>query len=244
MDHETKIKKSSHSEMPEVTSPKTKHIISILSPKELQDQYVTKDDVCEKCGYIYPFTVNSDGSREYFSGSWPFCTRGIKETHFSRRVEYLVRYGEYQLKVNTTGVKTVVFVNAKGDVSVPGNADEPAPKGYERRELLSLADVDNFNKQMQQKHRREYDNYHALESQRWNNYYREMGREAREGGINPYTGEKMPSWEEMSDIGKEMMRQAEKEFGDYRGYDPRHIPEVFILASQLDEGSMRHYGRD
>lgn len=230
--------------------PKTQLISHLLPEKKkkllLAQGKIPDDYICKDCGFIYPFMLKMDGSValiEAIPGAYPFCYKGDQSGHISRRLERLLAYGEYKVKIRNSGLKTVIFKDANGRISVPARYDEKTPKGYERIELSSLSEVDRFNAEMQAQAKLTYEQYHQLESQEWNHYYAKLGRELREGGTYiDHNGEehKMPSWEEMSELGKDLARLAEKEFSQYRDYDPNYIPPTFISAAMFDEGSLKH----
>lgn len=227
---------------------KKTQLISHLLPEKKKKLLLSKGAIppeflCESCGFIYPFYLKGKDEIEAIPGAFPFCYKGDQSGHVSRRLERILAYGEYKVKIRNAGLKTVIFKNAEGKLSVPARFDEPTPKGYDRIELSSLSEVDRFNAEMQAEAKLTYDQYHQLESQEWNHYYAKLGKEFREGGTYvDHNGEshKLPSWEEMTEMGKDIARLAEKEFSQYQGYDPNYIPPTFISAAMFDEGSLRY----
>jgi len=231
---------------------KKAQIISHLLPEKrkkllLDSGKIPSDYICPTCGFIFPYMIDRDGSIVAITGAYPFCSNKDQQTHVTGKLERMLKYGEYRVKIRNVGVKTVIFRGPDGKLNVPARTDEKTPDGYERIELSSLAEVDKFNKQLQADARLSYEQYHRIEEAEWNHWYAQQGREMRAGGtyINHEGVEvKIPSWEEMTEMGKDMVRQAEKEFSQYQGYDPNYIPPTFITAAMYDEGSMRYRGRE
>lgn len=219
-------------------------VISNLSHKN-QTMRAGNLDLCSVCGYIWPFVQHPDGSKTEILGSYPFC-RGNWRDHMTRKVEFLIRRKTYLYSPNAIKVKTTVWMGPNGEISIPGHSDEKVPKGYEKRELLSLAEVDSFTREMQISEKRKYDLYHEYESKAFSEYYAQQGRELRAGGV--VEGEDshgnivrtvIPSWDQMSEMGKELAREAERQYSQYRGHDPNYIPPVFFQAAHYDERTLR-----
>jgi len=89
--------------------------------------------ICERCG------------EPLFPGAWPICDDGTGK-HGHRP-----SYGNISPRPMSASESTVVWENpATGKVSYPGRNDAPMPeryarRGYERRELRTLREVDAFS---------------------------------------------------------------------------------------------------
>ena len=220
-------------------------ISNFTSAKILAQLDLTVEDKCPECGYIYPFILQGR-ERTPILGSHPYC-KGSWRDHLTRRVEAQIHFQNYQLGTNSQGIRTVVFIDSKGEVSIPPNPDCPTPPGMTRRELTSLKDAQDFSKEQQIKAKQEYEIYHQLESGRWNKYYAQQGRELREGAIVPYkndeTGEifyrRAQPLDQMPEFIKDMAREAEKEFGQYQGYDHNRVFQTGLQALDYDHETLR-----
>lgn len=224
----------------------TKVISNLSSARTLASAKLGADDKCSKCGYIYPFILRSDNSREYLVGSYPYC-KGSWRDHFTRKIEWQVRRKTYLYSPNAIKVRTVVWIGANGKISIPGHPDEKVPKGYEARELLSLAEVDNFTRELAVKEKEKYALQHEFESRTFDAYYRELREsmnhreviEHRDDETGQMTRTVLPAWNEMSEFGKDLAREAEREHGAYKAYDPNYTPPVFFHAAHYDAARMR-----
>jgi len=225
--------------------PKVQVISNFTKPTVLAKLNLTDDDKCTSCGYIYPFILEGK-SREYILGSHPYC-KGSWRDHLTRRVEAQIHFQSYKLNTNSQGIRTVVFIDEKGEVSIPPNPDVPTPPGMQRRELLTLKDAEQFSKEQALKAKQEYEIYHQLESGRWNKYYAQQRKELNEGAIVPYrhpeTGEifyrRAQPFDQMPEFVKDMAREAEREFGQYQGYDPNRSFETGFSALHYDDATLR-----
>lgn len=61
----------------------------------------------------------------------------------------------------------IYFVNRDGNISLPPVSDCPTPRGYERREAGTLAEVDALQSRLQDQERRQLEEEHMLDEARW-----------------------------------------------------------------------------
>lgn len=219
----------------------------LLSKLRLQD-----DDKCSTCGYIYPFVLEESGTRTYLAGSHPYC-KGAWQDHLTRRVEAKIKGIEYRLNTYSQGINTVVFIASDGSVSVPPAPDTPCPPGYSRKDITSYAEAQAFTKEMRLKAKEQYELFHQREAEQWNNYYAHLGQELRNGTTVPvaqynsngdvigYEHRKVRPLHEMSREMQDLAREAEKQYGQYSGYNPNQDFMVGIQAVDFDEASIRRF---
>ena len=227
-------------------------VSNFLAGKLLAKLKLSSDDKCPACGYIYPFTLYSSGEREYLPGSHPYC-KGQWQDHMTRRVEARIKGIEYKLNTYAQGISTVVFIAKDGSVSVPPSPDTPCPPGYSRKDITSYAEAQAFTKDMRLKAKEQYELFHQAEESRWNNYYASLGKELRDGTTVPvaqydnsgnvvgYEHRRVRPLHEMPKEMQDLAREAEKQFGQYSGYNPNQDFMVGIQAVDFDESSIRRF---
>lgn len=233
-------------------------VSNFLAPDLLARVTILDDDKCSDCGYIYPYILTSPDSpddKKYLPGSHPYC-KGQWRDHLTRRVEHMIHYGSYSMNTYTQGISTIVFVNSKGEISVPPNPDVPCPPGYSKRTISSLAEAQQFTQELRRQAKENYEQFHRLEEQRWNSYYKSLGDELRsgaqipvarynsDGSIAGYDIRKVRPLSEMSSEMQEIALEAERIYSQYSGYNPNEDFMVGIQALDFDESTLRRMAYD
>lgn len=115
----------------------------------------------------------------------------------------------------------VVFRDPDGEYRFPGQSSDPTPRGCERVELRTIAEVRSFEKRMNDSERRKYQSHKEVESHYWNEKRSASRADLRE------------QMRHMSPFGRDFAELAMRK-GDRKSlsseaarYDPKFRVEVF-----------------